>query len=141
MDTAHTLPHVTALLNAISVILLSMAYWFIRSGQRDAHRKTMLAAVSVSAVFLACYLLYHFTAPIFVFAGQGLVRKIYYGLLISHVLLAMVAAPMILLTLRRALAGQVDLHRGLARWTFPVWMYVSVSGLLVYLMLYHVYAP
>ncbi|CAK0744995.1 putative membrane protein [uncultured Gammaproteobacteria bacterium] len=141
MDTAHILPHVTAGLNALTAVLLVIAYGLIRRGQRAAHRKVMLGAVCVSAVFLACYILYHFTAPIFVFAGQGPVRQLYYMMLISHVLLAAVVVPMIVMALWQALAGNTDLHRKIARWTFPVWMYVSVSGLLVYAMLYHIYAP
>ena len=135
------LPHITAGLNALAVILLLVAYGLIRSGRQSAHRKFMLAAVAVSALFLAFYLFYHFTSPIFVFTGQGLVRRFYYGVLISHVVLAMVVTPMIALSLRRALTGSVDLHRRTARWTFPIWLYVSVSGLVVYAMLYHIYAP
>jgi uncharacterized membrane protein YozB (DUF420 family) len=141
MDTAHTLPHITAGLNALSAILLLLAYVLIRSRREAAHRVVMLSAVVVSGLFLACYLVYHFTAPIFVFPEQGLVRGFYYTLLISHVVLALAIVPMIVVTLRRALSGRSDLHRKLARWTFPVWMYVSLSGLTVYVMLYHIYLP
>ncbi|MEI6986828.1 MAG: DUF420 domain-containing protein [Rhodospirillaceae bacterium] len=140
MDIPHLLPHVTASLNALTAVLLLIAYVMIRSGKRDAHRKFMISAVIVSALFLACYLVYHVTAPIFVFRGQGAVRGIYYALLISHVVLAVVILPMIFVTIRRALTGCFDLHRRIARWTFPLWMYVSVSGFVVYLLLYHIYA-
>ncbi|CAK0748556.1 putative membrane protein [Azospirillaceae bacterium] len=98
-------PHVTATLNGVSALLLMVAYGMIRADRRKAHRFVMLCAVVVSALFLACYLVYHFTAPIFVFAGQGMVRSLYYVLLISHVVLALVIVPMIVLTLSRALGG------------------------------------
>jgi len=140
--TATILPHVTAGLNGLTTVLLLIAFGFIRAGRRDAHRATMLCAVVVSAIFLACYLVYHFTAPIFVFAGDGaLLRGLYYVLLVSHVVLALAIVPMIVFTLRRALAGQTVPHQKLARWTFPVWLYVSLSGLAVYAMLYHLYPP
>ena len=135
------LPHITATLNAASAILLLLGFTMIRSRNRTAHRAVMLAAVVVSAVFLAFYLVYHFTQPIFVFTGQGLVRPLYYVLLVSHVGLALVVVPMIVFTLRRALKGNFDSHRGLARWTLPVWLYVSVTGVVVYVMLYHIYTP
>ncbi|MGE5505509.1 MAG: DUF420 domain-containing protein [Actinomycetota bacterium] len=139
MSTATVLPHVTAFLNAAGLACLLAGFTFIRMGRRDLHRKAMLAAVGTSALFLAFYLLYHFTAPIFVFRGTGAVRPVYYVLLISHVVLAALVAPAVLVTLRRALAGRFEPHRGLARWTLPVWLYVSVSGIVVYAMLYHIY--
>jgi putative membrane protein len=139
MNTATTLPHVTAGLNALSLCFLSAAYVFIRQGRRDLHKRAMLAAVAASVLFLAFYLLYHFTAPIFVFRGAGAVRPVYYALLISHVILAALVTPMIALTLFRALKGRFEAHGKVARWTFPVWVYVSVTGIVVYLMLYHVY--
>jgi putative membrane protein len=139
MTTATILPHVTAALNAAALLLLLAGFTLIRAGRRDLHRKAMLAAVGTSALFLVFYVLYHFTAPIFVFRGQGSVRPVYYALLVSHVLLAAVVAPMVAVTLLRALKGRFEVHKGLARWTLPVWLYVSVTGIVVYAMLYHVY--
>jgi putative membrane protein len=139
MDAAASLPHITAGLNAATLTALLAGYGFIRSGRRDLHRLCMIAALIAGTAFLIAYLIYHFTAPIFVFRGEGLVRPFYYTLLISHVVLAAAVTPMILLTARRALIGRFDAHRGLARWTFPVWVFVGISGLAVYAMLYHIY--
>ncbi len=133
------LPHVTAGLNAASLVLMLAAYAFIRSGRREAHKRAMLGAVAVSGLFLAFYLIHHFTAPIFVFRGTGAVRPIYYALLISHVILAALVTPMIGMTMIKALGGKFDQHKRLARWTLPVWVYVSVTGIVVYLMLYIIY--
>lgn len=138
MSSAALLPHVTASLNALSLLLLLAGFALIRRQRHRAHRAVMLAAVGASALFLAVYLVYHATAPIFRFEGQGAVRPFYYGLLISHVILAAAVTPLIGLTLWRALAGRLAGHRGLARWTLPVWLYVSLSGIAVYVMLYHV---
>ncbi|BAE49545.1 DUF420 domain-containing protein [Paramagnetospirillum magneticum] len=139
MTAAGTLPHITAFLNAVSLAFLITGFVHIRAGRKDSHRKAMLGAVGASALFLAFYVVYHFAAPIFVFRGTGVVRPIYYALLISHVLLAAVVAPMVALTLVRALKGQFDLHPKIARWTLPLWLYVSITGIVVYLMLYHIY--
>jgi uncharacterized membrane protein YozB (DUF420 family) len=140
MDTANTLPHLNAFLNTVTMVLLVTAFVLIRRRRIDAHRRAMLAALAVSALFLVSYLIYHFSAPIFVFRGEGVVRPIYYALLISHVVLAAVATPMILVTAWRGLNRIDARHRALARWTWPLWMYVSVSGVIVYLLLYHVYS-
>lgn len=140
MVTANTLPHLNAFLNTVTMVLLVTAFVLIRRRRIDAHRRAMIAALAVSALFLVSYLIYHFSAPIFVFRGEGVVRPIYYALLISHVVLAAVATPMILVTAWRGLNRIDARHRALARWTWPLWMYVSVSGVIVYLLLYHVYA-
>lgn len=140
MDTAAILPHVTVSLNAATLALLIAGFALVRSGRRAMHRRVMLAAVAVSALFLVVYVVYHLTAPIFVFRGAGWVRPAYYALLISHVVLAALVTPMIGLTVWRALAGRFEIHRALARWTLPVWLYVSASGIVVYALLYHVYA-
>ncbi|MBL8630586.1 MAG: DUF420 domain-containing protein [Rhodospirillaceae bacterium] len=149
MTTADVLPHVNASLNAISTVLLLIGFALIKSGNRDGHRKVMFAAAVVSAIFLACYLIYHFTAPIFVFPGQGWERPAYFTLLISHVLLAAVSTPMIAMTLWRALKAWRETgdlfhpafapHRKIARITWPIWIYVTVTGVLIYVILYHVY--
>lgn len=139
MTAATTLPHVTALLNAVSLVFLIAGFVHIRAGRKDSHRKAMLGAVGASALFLAFYVVYHFAAPIFVFRGTGMVRPVYYTLLISHVVLAAVALPLVAVTLLRALKGRFDLHPKIARWTLPLWLYVSITGIVVYLMLYHLY--
>lgn len=141
MILADVLPHVTATLNAVTIVFLLAGYFFIRQRNRAAHRAAMVGAVSFSVAFLAAYLLYHFTSPIFRFAGEGAIRPVYYALLISHVVLAAVVTPMVALTFLRGLRGRFEVHRGVARWTLPVWLYVSVSGLVVYAMLYHLYRP
>ncbi len=139
MTAANTLPHVTAGLNALALCFLATGFVFIRSGRKDLHKRAMLGAVATSALFLGFYILYHFAAPIFVFRGSGMARPIYYTLLISHVVLAALVTPLIALTLMRALKGNFETHPIIARWTLPVWLYVSVTGIVVYLMLYHIY--
>lgn len=141
MTTATILPHVNAFLNALSTILLLIGFALIRSGRREQHKKVMIAALTVSAVFLVCYLTYHFTAPIFVFPGTGWTVPVYYTLLITHVILAVLATPMVLVTAYRALKGQFERHRAIAPWTFGVWLYVTVTGVIIYIVLYHVYPP
>ena len=152
MELTAVLPHVNAALNATSTVLLIIAYALIRSGRREAHRRVMIVALIVSAIFLVCYLTYHFTAPVFVFPGTGWVVPVYYTMLVSHVILAAVATPLIALTAWRAIkawrsggaeapAPVYQRHRAIARWTFPIWLYVTVTGVLIYATLYHVYAP
>lgn len=138
-DTAKVLPHVNGTLNAVTIVLLLMAWRFIKAGNVAAHRTAMIATLAVSAVFLTSYLTYHMTAPIFEFRGEGLVRPLYYAFLVSHVVLAAVVTPFILITALRGLKRMDDRHRALARWVWPVWMYVAVSGVIVYAMLYHLY--
>lgn len=141
MTTAAVLPHVNAFLNAVSTVLLLVGFAMIRRGDRQRHKQVMLSALAVSAVFLASYLVYHFTAPIFVFAGEGWIRPVYYVILVTHVVLATVVTPMIAVLVWRALTGKFDKHKKLARWTLPTWLYVTVTGVVIYLMLYHVYPP
>ncbi len=139
MTTANTLPHVTAGLNALALCFLVAGFVFIRTGRKHLHKRAMLGAVATSALFLGFYILYHVTAPIFVFRGTGAVRPVYYALLISHVTLAALVTPMVGVTVFRALKGNFEAHPRIARWTLPVWLYVSVTGIVVYLMLYHFY--
>jgi putative membrane protein len=141
MTAATILPHVNAVLNALSTILLLIGFFFIRSGNREIHRKFMIAAIIVSAIFLASYLAYHFMAPIFRFPGTGWTIPAYYTLLVSHVILAVIVTPMVLMTAWRALNGRFESHRAMARWTLPIWLYVTVTGVLIYVILYHVYPP
>ncbi|MEK6407160.1 MAG: DUF420 domain-containing protein [Acidobacteriota bacterium] len=135
------LPTFNAILNATTGILIVMGFLFIRRKRIAAHRACMLGAVTTSSLFLISYLVYHvgFGAGVTRFAGTGWVRPLYHTILISHTILAVTIVPMVIVTLRRALRGSFDRHRAIARWTFPMWLYVSVTGVIVYLMLYHIY--
>lgn len=139
MTTATVLPHVNAVLNGISTIFLIIGFIHIRAGRKEAHRKAMISAMVVSAFFLVSYLTYHFTAPIFKFPGTGWAVPAYYTLLISHVVLATAVTPMVVVTAWRALHGQFELHKGIAKYTWPVWIFVTTSGIAVYAILFHVY--
>lgn len=134
--SVHDLPAVNASLNALSGLLLLTGYALIRSGRRDQHRAVMIAAFVSSALFLICYLVYHAQVGSVPFTRQGFVRPLYFTILLTHVVLAVVVLPMILLTMTRGLKGRFREHKKIARWTFPVWMYVSVTGVLVYVLLY-----
>lgn len=139
MDLPNLLPHVNATLNASAMVLLGYARVMIAQRRIEQHKRAMLAALAVSALFLVTYITYHYVAPIFVFRGYGWIRPVYYVLLISHVVLAALAIPMILVTAWFGLRRVDSRHRAIARWTWPVWMYVSVSGVVVYLLLYQIY--
>lgn len=139
MELAKLLPHVNAGLNASAAVFLVLARVRIARGQIAAHRQAMLIALAISTLFLIGYLTYHSIAPIYVFRGQGWIRPIYYALLISHVIIAALAIPMIAITAWFGLHRRDDRHRATARWTWPVWMFVSVSGVLVYVLLYQIY--
>ena len=130
-----------ASLNGVSAILLGAGYAAIRSGKRNVHKKLMISAFAVSCAFLASYLIYHYRVGHVAFRGQGIVRPFYFALLISHTTLAAAIVPMIVITLRRAWLERFDRHKIIARWTLPLWMYVSVTGVIVYLMVYQIYAP
>ena len=134
--SVHDLPAVNASLNALSGVLLLVGYILIRSGRRDLHRRWMLAAFASSALFLVFYVIYHAQVGSVRFTRQGFVRPLYYTILVTHVTLAAVVLPMAIVTLSRGLNGRYTQHRKLARWTFPVWLYVSVTGVLVYVLLY-----
>jgi putative membrane protein len=133
------LPHVNAILNSTSAILLIAGYSFIRKGRINAHRNCQLTAFTTSALFLISYLTYHYYHGATRFPGQGIVRPIYFTILLTHTILAVVIVPMILLTLYRAARQDFMRHRRIARWTLPLWLYVSVTGVIVYLMLYQIY--
>jgi len=130
------LPAVNATLNAISGVLLLIAYAHIRARRIEQHRRFMLAAFTTSSLFLVCYLVYHAQVGSVPFTRQGLVRPLYFTILITHVTLAATVVPLALVTLSRGLKARYPQHRRIARWTFPVWMYVSVTGVLVYVLLY-----
>jgi len=130
------LPLLNAVLNATSALLLAFGYLFIRQKNILAHKVCMLSAFAVSTCFLISYVIYHYQAGSKPFAGTGFLRLIYFPLLISHILLAAVIVPLALTTLYRAWAGAFERHKRIARFTLPIWLYVSVTGVLVYLMLY-----
>ena len=130
------LPAVNATLNAISGTFLLLGYVLIRRRRITAHRNAMLGAFASSTIFLITYLVYHAHAGSRPFTGQGPIRYVYFAVLISHVILAAAILPMAISTLSRGLRGRYDDHRRIARWTFPTWMYVSVTGVIVYVMLY-----
>ena len=129
-----------ASLNGASAVLLAGGYAAIRSGKIAVHKAFMIAAFCVSSAFLASYLVYHYRVGHVAFQGQGWVRPVYFVLLLTHTVLAVVIVPMILVTLRRAWLERFDRHRIIARWTLPLWFYVSVTGVIVYLMVYQIYS-
>jgi uncharacterized membrane protein YozB (DUF420 family) len=133
------LPHLNAILNAVAACFLMGGFIFIKSSNRNAHRLCMISALIVSGLFLISYVTLRFYTPIFVFQGEGLIRIFYYILLISHVSLAIAIVPLVLFTVLRAFKERFEAHKKIARWTWPIWMYVSISGILVYLMLYQLY--
>jgi uncharacterized membrane protein YozB (DUF420 family) len=135
------LPHFQALLNTAATLLLAGGYYFVRRGETIPHRYCMAGALLVSSVFMASYLTYHAAVGYMPFAGQGLIRPFYFTLLASHVILAAVIVPLVLATLFFALRGNFRRHPRVARWTLPLWLYVSVSGVAVYLLGFHVYPP
>ena len=135
------LPALNACLNATSALFLLLAYRAIRRLEIDRHRRLMIAAAITSAVFLASYLTYHARVGSVRFTGQGPVRTVYFTILISHTILAVAVLPLVLRTLYLGLRRRDDKHRRIARWTFPIWLYVSVTGVVVYVMLYRLYPP
>lgn len=130
------LPGVNATLNGTTAILLAIGYRLIRGGHRRAHRAVMLSAFALSVLFLASYLYYHARAGTTHFAGRGWIRPVYFAILLSHTVLAAAIVPLVLVTLARALRSDFARHKRLARWTLPVWLYVSVTGVVIYGMLY-----
>jgi uncharacterized membrane protein YozB (DUF420 family) len=129
-------PALNATLNGTSAVLLVTGRVLISRGQIAAHRACMIAAMTASAVFLGCYLFFHFEVGNIRFLGQGWSRPVYFAILIPHVTLAVVIVHLAIITLRRGLKARYDRHRAIARWTLPLWMYVSVTGVIVYFMLY-----
>jgi uncharacterized membrane protein YozB (DUF420 family) len=133
------LPALNAILNGTSAILLTAGYVLIRRGERVLHKRCMLAALVASAAFLTSYVIYHANVGSRPFPGTGAVRGIYFAILITHVLLAATIPPLALVTASRGLRGRYDRHVSIARWTLPLWLYVSVTGVVIYLMLYQFY--
>jgi uncharacterized membrane protein YozB (DUF420 family) len=135
--SAPFLPTLNATLNGVSAILLLTGRVFIARGRRHAHRAVMISAFVTSTLFLISYLYYHLHVGSVHFQAQGWPRTVYFSILYSHIILAAAIVPLVLITLRRGLRADFARHRALARWTFPLWLYVSVTGVVIYLMLYH----
>ena len=133
-------PALNATLNGTSAILLLTAHGMIQRGKVASHRRLMLAAVVTSSLFLISYLYYHAHVGSVRFRGHGWSRPLYFSILISHTVLAATVVPLVIVTLSRALRERFDRHRAIARWTYPVWLYVSVTGVVIYFMLYHIFA-
>jgi putative membrane protein len=143
--TIHDLPAVNATLNGLSAVLLSLGFFFIKRGNKIAHRNCMISAFCISVIFLICYLTYHTYLGVVLhrgpthFLNPPWFRPIYLTILLTHTVLAVAIVPMILITLNRARLQRFDLHKKIARWTWPLWMYVSVTGVVVYLLLYQIF--
>ncbi|HVV46955.1 MAG TPA: DUF420 domain-containing protein [Bryobacteraceae bacterium] len=125
------------MLNSIAAILLLIGFVLIKNKKIEAHRRVMLTAFGVSALFLISYLVYHAHAKIVYFKGTGAIRTVYLTILGTHTVLAAAVPVLAIITLSRGLAGRFDRHRAIAKWTWPIWMYVSITGVVVYLMLFH----
>lgn len=136
MIGVHDLPVVDATLNGTAAILLTTGFFLIRSGRKIAHKRVMISAFCVSVVFLICYLVYHAQVGSVHYPHTGTLRTVYLSILFTHTVLAATVPVLAILTLRRALKGQFPRHRAIARWTLPIWLYVSVTGVVVYFMLY-----
>jgi putative membrane protein len=131
------LPHLNVILNALSTTLLITGFFCIRSGLRDMHKRAMISAFVVSCLFILSYITYHFEVGSVSFRGEGMVRTAYLMILGSHTILAMSVPPLAIVTLLRGFRGKFELHKALARWTLPAWLYVNVTGIIVYILVYH----
>ncbi len=136
MIPIHDLPAVNAILNATAAVLLVWGYTLIRRHRPQAHKRVMITAFITSCMFLTCYLIYHWHVGSVPFRHPGAIRAFYLSLLATHTVLAAAVPPLAIITLNRGLSGRFDKHRAIARWTLPIWLYVSVTGVVVYLMLY-----
>lgn len=141
MFTFSDLPALNAILNSTSAILLLVGRFFISRKNVVAHKRTMISVFFVSVLFLISYLVYHYNHGSQPFQGEGWIRPVYFTILISHTLLAMAIVPLAIITLTRGLRKKYSLHKKIAKWTFPIWLYVSVTGVLIYLMLYQWFVP
>ena len=139
MDLIPIIPPFLAILNGTAASLVGTGVVLIRRDHRTAHRCCMIVALLVSSVFMVCYVYYHARIGNVPFAGTGLVRPVYFSILASHVILAAILFPLVLVTVTLALRGKLQRHRRLARWTFPIWLYVSITGVVVYFMAFHLY--
>ncbi|MCP4076933.1 MAG: DUF420 domain-containing protein [Gammaproteobacteria bacterium] len=141
MDIISTLPAVEAILNSISATLVTTGYYFIHKNNIPAHQICMKSALFTSTIFAVVYLIYHLNIGNIPFAGQGYIRPIYFLILISHVILAITTVVLVLTTVYMIIKGETDKHKKIARWTVPVWLYVSVTGVIIYLLAFHFYPP
>lgn len=139
MDFISYIPHILAILNTLSATLVSLGYIQIRRKNKSTHKKLMISALLVSTLFMIFYLYYHSKVGYIPFAGQGDIRYLYFTLLASHVILAAIAFPLVLITAGLAMRTKFNLHKRIARWTLPIWLYVSVSGVTIYVMSFHIY--
>jgi uncharacterized membrane protein YozB (DUF420 family) len=138
--TIHDLPAVNASLNGTATVLLMLGFYFIKRGTKLAHRNCMVGALIASIVFLACYLTYHFNVPgVTRFQDPAWFRPIYLTILLTHTVLAVVIVPMVIMTFLHAVRGDFEKHKKIVRWTWPIWMYVSFTGVLIYLLLYQIF--
>ena len=137
--TLHSLPGLNAVLNSVSAVLLVTGYLCIRNKKVTAHKTCMLSAFTTSTLFLVSYLVYHAQVGSVRFPGRGWVRPVYFTILVSHTALAVTIVPLALITLSRAVRGQFERHRSIARWTLPLWLYVNVTGVVIYWMLYRLF--
>lgn len=133
------LPHFQAILNTCAALFLSAGYYFIKNDNQNAHRACMITALLISTVFMVSYLTYHAKVGYMPFAGQGIIRPFYFTMLASHVILAAIIVPMVLITVYFAVTGNFSKHPRIARWTLPIWFYVSVTGVLIYILGFHIY--
>ena len=133
------IPHILAVLNTLSATLVSIGYINIRKQNRAVHKACMIAALIVSTIFMIFYLYYHAKVGYIPFAGQGDIRYLYFSLLASHVILAAIAFPLVLITAGLAIRSKFTIHKRIAHWTLPIWLYVSVSGVIIYVMSFHIY--
>lgn len=133
------LPLVNALLNTTSTLFLLLGYYFIRRNRKTLHKRMMIAALTVSSLFLISYLIYHCNVGSVKFTAQGTVRTVYFSILLTHTVLAAAVPPLAIVTLVRALRERFDKHKRIARWTLPIWLYVSITGVIIYIMLYRLY--
>lgn len=139
LDIIPYIPHTLAILNTLSATLVSIGYINIRKQNKAVHKTCMISALAVSTVFMIFYLYYHAKVGYIPFAGQGDIRYLYFSLLASHVILAAIVFPMVLITATLAFRSKFTTHKRIARWTLPIWLYVSVSGVAIYVMSFHIY--
>ena len=133
------LPTLNAILNSISAILLTIGFVFIKQKNREAHRRCMIGAFTTSTLFLISYLVYHYNVGSVKFQGQGAVRTVYFAILLTHTVLAVVIVPLIIAAVVQAIRGKFESHKKITRWAWPLWMYVSVTGVVIYLLLYQIF--
>ncbi|MDH5573221.1 MAG: DUF420 domain-containing protein [Gammaproteobacteria bacterium] len=141
MDIITYLPPLQAILNSIATIFMTLGYYFIRNKNEAVHRFCMIGTLFVSCLFMISYTYYHLMVGNIPFAGQGVIRPVYFTLLATHILLAALTLPLVITTVTYILIGKREKHRKLAKWTLPIWLYVSITGVIIYLMAFHIYQP